>query len=435
MIVWRDYFKGKKITLMGLGLLGRGINDAKFLAEMGAELIVTDLKTAEQLETSLKQLKKYSQIKFVLGEHRLEDFKDRDFILRAANVPLGSIHLAEARKNGIPIKMDASWFAELAPAGVTLIGITGTRGKSTTTQMIYEILTQGHRVFLGGNVKGVATLPLLKKVKTGDILVLELDSWQLQGFGEEQISPQIAVFTNFFPDHLNYYKGDMKQYLADKENIFKYQKAGDTLIRGESVEKLPKSWKLKVLGEHNRVNAACAVAVARALKIPEKMIRKTMENFTGVAGRLELIRTKHGVKYYNDTTATSPEAVIVALQALGDPKKIILIAGGADKNFPEESVANLVNKLLTVKQVILLPGTGTEKVKRQKSKGKSESQKSKFAEVKSLAEAVKVAQNKAKTGDTVILSPGFASFGPPPGGFKNEYDRGAQFNKLIKQLK
>ena len=426
MIVWRDYFKGKKITLMGLGLLGRGINDAKFLAEMGAELIVTDLKTAEQLETSLKQLKKYSQIKFVLGEHRLEDFKDRDFILRAANVPLDSIHLAEARKNGIPIKMDASWFAELAPAGVTLIGITGTRGKSTTTQMIYEILTQGHRVFLGGNVKGVATLPLLKKVKTGDILVLELDSWQLQGFGEEQISPQIAVFTNFFPDHLNYYKGDMKQYLADKENIFKYQKAGDTLIRGESVEKLPKSWKLKVLGEHNRVNAACAVAVARALKIPDKMIRKTIENFTGVAGRLELIRTKRGVKYYNDTTATSPEAVIAALEALGDPKKIILIAGGADKNFPEESVANLVNKLLKVKQVILLPGTGTEKVKGQNSK---------FEEVRDLAEAVKVAQNKAKTGDTVILSPGFASFGPPPGGFKNEYDRGAQFNKLIKQLK
>ncbi len=421
---WKDYFKSKKITLMGLGLLGRGVGDAKFLAEMGAELIVTDLKTAEQLETSIKQLKKYPNIKFILGEHRLEDFKDRDFVLRAANVPLDSVYIAEARKNGIPIKMDASWFAELMPGGVMLVGITGTRGKSTTTQMIYEILKAAKkRVFLGGNVKGVATLPLLKKVKSGDILVLELDSWQLQGFGEAQMSPQIAVFTNFMPDHLNYYKGDMKQYLADKENIFKYQKPGDTLVRGETAKKLPASWKLKILGAHNRVNAACAVEVGKVLEIPEKIIKKAVENFSGVPGRLELVRTVRGVKYYNDTTATSPDAVIAAIGAFAAAKKIVLIAGGTDKNFPDESVVKLGENLAKVKEVILLPGTGTEKLKKL--------MKLKANEAGTLADALKMAQNKAKSGDTVLLSPGFASFGL----FKNEYDRGNQFDKFVKKLK
>lgn len=427
---------------MGLGLLGRGINDAKFLAEMGAELIVTDLKSEVALAPSLRQPKKLkakSSITFRLGEHCLEDFRDRDFILKAAGVPLNSPFIAEARKNGIPIKMDASWFAELAPPGITLVGITGTRGKSTTTQMIYEILTQGlslktrdpRRVLLGGNIKGLATLPLLKKVKSGDVVVLELDSWQLQGFGEAKISPQIAVFTNFLPDHLNYYQGDMAQYRLDKENIFKYQKAGDTLVRGETVPKLPKSYKLKVPGEHNRLNAACAVAVGQALGLPEKIIKRAIENFRGVAGRLELVRTVRGVKYYNDTTATSPDAVLAALAALGSPRRIVLIAGGTDKNFPEESVTKLAEKFNDLKALILLPGTGTEKVKSQRAKVKSESQKLKFAEVNSLVEAVKMAQNKAKKGDVVVLSPGFASFGL----FKNEYDRGAQFNALVKKLK
>ena len=119
--------------------------------------------------------------------------------------------------------MDASLFARLASAGVIIIGITGTRGKTTVTNLIYEILKRvGKRVFLGGNIRGVATLPLLKKVKSGDMVVLELDSWQLQGFGDTKISPQVAVFTNFMRDHMNYYRGDMDQYWSDKANIFKY---------------------------------------------------------------------------------------------------------------------------------------------------------------------------------------------------------------------
>jgi UDP-N-acetylmuramoylalanine--D-glutamate ligase len=168
-------FKDKKITIMGLGILGRGLGYSKFLAENGADLIVTDLKTKEQLKTSLNVLKKFKNIKFVLGEHRLEDFRNRDLIIKMASVPADSIYINEAKKNNIPVEMDVSLFAKCMPE-VTIVGITGTRGKSMTTALVYEFLKQNEsflkrKVFIGGNVRGVATLPLLKKVKAGDILV------------------------------------------------------------------------------------------------------------------------------------------------------------------------------------------------------------------------------------------------------------------------
>ena len=168
--------------------------------------------------------------------------------------------------------MSTALFAKfIIEAGVKIIGVTGTRGKSTTTQLIYEILKKSvPRVFLGGNVIGVSTLALLKKIKSGDLVVLELDSWQLQGFGDLKISPQIAVFTNLLPDHMNYYQGDMEQYRQDKENIFKHQKPSDRLFRGGEVPTLSKTWRLKLIGEHNRRNVALAVAVAKALAVPEK---------------------------------------------------------------------------------------------------------------------------------------------------------------------
>ncbi|MCR4311140.1 MAG: Mur ligase family protein, partial [Candidatus Taylorbacteria bacterium] len=228
---YKEYFNNKKVTVMGLGLLGRGVGDALFLARNGAEVTVTDLKTEQELAPSLEKLKPYKNIQFTLGEHKLSDFKDRDFILKAAGVPLDSPYIAEARRNGIPIEMDASLFAKLMPEGVTIIGVTGTRGKSTTTALIYEILSSATRytlhatrsVYKGGNLVPEATLPLLEKVKSGDTVVLELDSWQLQGFGETQMSPHIAVFTNLSADHLTYYKGDMNAYFADKVNIFAFQ--------------------------------------------------------------------------------------------------------------------------------------------------------------------------------------------------------------------
>src|SRR3989338_9057534 len=188
---WREFFKKKKITVIGLGLLGRGLGDAIFLAEHGAELTVTDLRDAKTLAPSLAKLKKFKNIKYTLGEHKLEDFRNRDFIVKAAGVALDSPYILEAQKNGIPVEMDASLFAKLMPKGVTLVGITGTRGKSTTTALIYDILSSAaplqrgstessrgrgavRRIFKAGNLVPEATLPLLKKVKSGDIVVLEL---------------------------------------------------------------------------------------------------------------------------------------------------------------------------------------------------------------------------------------------------------------------
>lgn len=469
---YKGFFKDKKITVHGLGLLGRGIGDVIFLAKMGASLIVTDLKTKEELADSLKKIKKeigdvlYKKIKFVLGEHCLVDFNNRDFILKAAGVPLGSKFIKEAQKNNIPIKMDASWFAELAPKELKIIGITGTRGKSTVTHLIYDILKladrpeerpQAHRgltssrVFLGGNVRGLATLPLLKKVRAGDIVVMELDSWQLQGFGDSKISPNISVFTNLMVDHQNYYKNNMDLYFADKANIFLNQKEGDSLVCGQGALRLiqkkykahskraivpdvgviPKSWKIKLLGEHNLLNIAYAVAVARILDIPEKIIKTAVENYVGVPGRLEFVREVKGVKYYNDTTATTPDGVIAALKALSpstalgaNKMNIILLGGGRDKELDYKKYAPVVKK--NVKSLALFAGTGSDKI--IKSLGKT---KFSIKVFDNMSEAFVWSNAFAKKGDIVLLSPGAASFGV----FKNEFDRGDQFVGLVNKLK
>ncbi len=439
---------------MGLGLLGRGLGVVKFLAECGADLLVTDLKTKEQLAPSLAELSNYKNITFILGEHRLEDFRDGDLIIKAAGVPLNSIYVAEAVLHGVPVKMESSLFAKFTKA--TLIGVTGTRGKSTTTHFIYESLKKFYKngkVFIGGNVKGIATLPLLKEADKNDVVVLELDSWQLQGFGDEKISPHIAVFTNFLPDHLNYYmkNGDseayaMELYFSDKANIFRHQNKSDYLIvSGEMahyiVKKYPllqseivavtekdllPDWHLNIPGEHNRENLVLGASVLRVIGCLEDEIKLSVESFKGVSGRLELIREKDGIKIFNDTTSTTPVAGIVALKSIGniDKKNIVLIMGGANKQIDMIDLINILPQYCST--VVLLPGTGTDTVREKIKKNVSQT-----IEVDNLQDAVSKAMNAAKTGDIVLFSPSFASFGL----FQNEFDRGEQFEKLIKNLK
>lgn len=437
---------------MGLGLLGRGLADVAFLAECGADLIVTDLKSAEDLAPTLKKLKKFRKIKYVLGEHRLEDFRDRDMILKSAGIPLDSSFIAEARAHDIPVEMDESLFAKLAP-DVTLIGVTGTRGKTTTTMLIYEMLLHAkkklkwkQRIFLGGNIRGVATLPLLKKVKAGDIAVLELSSWQLQGFGDGGISPHIAVFTNFMDDHLNYYKNDRELYWDDKAKIFTSQIVNDYLVAPKDLLKkiqtkypklkshfmmplsIPDSWRLQTKGEHNKRNAELAFAVGNILQIGEDVIKESITKFSGVEGRMQLVRTIGGVDIYNDTTSTTPDSLLVALNALGENKNIVLIMGGADKNLDMSPVLNRIPEITTT--VVLLSGkntTGTEKIKPEMQM----LQDVHVVEAKDLEEAFTQAFFYARSGDSILFSPGFASFGM----FTNEFDRGDQFDKIVKNFK
>lgn len=460
---FQNFFRDKKITIMGLGILGRGIGVAKFFADCGAKLTITDLKTEKELSSSLAKLKKYKNIKYTLGRHRLSNFRSKALIIKAASVPLDSPYIKEAEKNKIPVEMDASLFAKLAAdiSSVKIIGITGTRGKSTVTHLIYDVLkmsfsfvkttkNKGKKVFLGGNVKDIATLPLLKKISNGigAIVVMELDSWQLQGFGKAKISPHIAVFTNFFPDHMNYYKGNMKRYFDDKANIFKYQNKDDFLIVGESGRKairkfferkiksrivvaraddIPKNWKIKIPGKHNLENVAAAIASLKALGIEIRHIKNAVESFKGLPGRTEFVKEIKGVKYYNDTNATTPEAVIVGLEAFKKYKgKIILISGGADKNLDYKKFGETVKKY--VKTLILFEGAASDKIIKELKIVNFQIKF--FSGIKNMKEALKIAAANAERGDIVILSPGAASFGI----FKNEFDRGEKFNKFVKKL-
>lgn len=425
---------------MGLGLLGRGVGDAKFLAEQGAELIVTDLKGDDALRTSLDELKSFPNVRYRLGGHDLADFRDRDFILKAAGVPLDSPFIAEAKKNKIPIKMSASWFAELA--GIPIVGVTGTRGKTTTTYMLDAIMrANGMHVLLGGNIRGVSTLALLPQVTPTSVGLFELDSWQCQGFGDEALSPHVAVFTTFLDDHLSYYHNDRDLYFLDKAQIFLSQKPDDVLVVSAQVapfvkkykdninskiviaepKNFPNDWKLGVQGGHNVLNAMCAVEAARALGIDDSVMRSALAEFKGVEGRLELIREVRGVKIYNDTTATTPDATLVALDVLhdsGHSQNVILIMGGADKGL---DMSVLLPRLPSLKRVILLSGSGTDLIMGSFPTAPV---------YERLDLAVQDAMEFASQGDVVLLSPAFSSKGM----FANEYDRGDQFNALVRAL-
>lgn len=447
-------FKNKKITIMGLGLLGRGVGDAEFLAKEGVDLVVTDLKSAYELKPSLDRLKKFKNIKYTLGKHKAEDFKARDFILRGAGVPKDSKYLKIAKKNKIPVVMDDSWFAELArERGCKIIGVTGTRGKTTVATWIYQALkiekkkeekrkekrTEEKKVYLAGNVLRVATLPLIKKVKKDDLVVLELSSWQLQGWDEAKISPHISVITNIYPDHLNYYKGNMRSYINDKKVIYKYQGKDDFLIlnkdnkysrefRKEAESKVCwfnkkdvlKSWKLNLFGEHNLENLAAVITVLNVRNV--KNVRNVVESLGGVEHRLELTAEIGGAQFINDTTSTTPVATQKALGSFDSP--IILIAGGSDKGLSFKKLARDIKK--NCKAVVLLKGNGTEKIKKELSLINYKLSK----EYSNLTQAVKKAKSLAEKGDVILFSPACTSFGM----FVNEYNRGDKFKKIVKTL-
>lgn len=429
-------FRGMKITIMGLGLLGRGVGDARYLASCGADLIITDLQVSQALQPSLRALAEYPHITFALGGHRFADFRGRDLIVKAAGVADDSLYLAEARAQGIPVRMSADLFAEIS--GMQIIGVTGTRGKTTTTYMLRAILeAAGVRSILGGNIPGISTLALLQEAHTANVAVLELDSWQLQGFGAAGMSPSIAVFTTFFSDHQAYYKRDMRRYLRDKANIFLNQSENDALVIGRqalptlvaeypdvaeraviaSVEDIA-GWTVRIPGEHNRYNAACARAAARAFGIDDAIIRSVIENFAGVPGRLELVRESNGIRVYNDTTAVIPEATCAGLEALA-PAPIVLIMGGSDKGSDTATLVASVKR--HAKQVILLPGSGSDAIANQIPN---------VMRCQSLQEAIMLALQCAVFGDVILFSPAFSSRGT----FANVFDRGARFNAILDAL-
>jgi len=455
---------------MGLGLYkeGSGISATRFLVSAGAKVTVTDLKTGIDLKDQINRLGKLAKkVNFVLGKHRESDFKNVDMIIKNPAIPRYSKYLEIARQNNIPIETDISLFFKLTNSQ-QIIGITGTRGKSTTTTLIYEILSLAKKkIIIGGNITR-SPLVQLNKMKNGGLAVLELSSWLLESLADPKLSPHIAVFTNIYPDHLNTYR-DINDYALAKENIFKWQTNQDYVVlnldnkftkkigtyvpskrfwfslrefkeengcylknkniyfRIDGLEnKILSLADIKIPGEHNIANVLGAVCVAGILGIKPAIIKKAVFNFSGVANRLELLREIRGVKYYNDTTSTTPEAGIAGLRALqkNNKKNIVLIAGGADKGLDFKPWLKEVEN--HCKSLVLLNGTGTDRIlKLLKSK------KINLAVANSIPEAVGLAKSFAQSGDIILLSPACASFGM----FKNEFDRGDQFRGLVNKIK
>ncbi|MEW6351322.1 MAG: UDP-N-acetylmuramoyl-L-alanine--D-glutamate ligase [Thermodesulfobacteriota bacterium] len=434
-------FHGKRITVIGLGVLGRGLGDTLFLIRRGARVTVTDLKPPEELAGSLEKLRGLP-VTLRLGRHDPQDFIDADMVLRNADVPRSSRFLAIAREHGVPVEMDESLFCKHFSGKV--VGITGTRGKTTTTILVHKILTAGgFTAWLGGNILGCATLPLLDGAGPEDVAVLELSSWQLQGFDEARISPHASVFTNIYPDHLNRYRS-MADYIEDKKAIYRHQRDDDfCLFNGDQPEtaklateapagahffrpdNVPVSWKIRLPGLHNRHNVAAAAELTRRMGVPEDTIRRVVEEFTGVEHRLEWLGEKDGVGFVNDSTSTTPVAGMAALESMPG-RRVLLIAGGADKNLDLTPFAEAAVKRCA--RIALLNGTATDALeKAMLAAGGKELLTGRFAD---LERAVHELYRGARQGDVVLLSPGCASFGL----FRNEYHRGETFVAICREI-
>ncbi len=452
--------------MMGLGLHGGGVGTVKFLSEAGAQIIATDIKSKEELALSLEKLKGIKNVSFILGQHRPEDFTETDLVIKNPAVPWNNKYIKLALDKKIPVEMDSSLFFKLCKNKI--IGVTGTKGKTTTSKLIYTILKTAKKDAVEAGISQTSVLDKLKNLEKETLVVFELSSWRLSALGRSKISPQISVITNIYPDHLNYYKS-MPEYIADKENIFLYQKkndicvinAGNVLLEksrckipsqivefsrekiisgsgafiedgsmyfknGESKNKILNISEIKLKGAHNQENILAAVAVAGMLGIDFEIIKKGILGFLGTPHRLELVRELEGVEYYNDSAATTPESAISGINSFSEP--VVLICGGANKNLNVSMLAKEISK--KVKSIIFLAGESTDKIIEELRK-EDENKNTEFEIVNSMEKAVELARREVQAGDIILLSPGASSFGL----FINEFDRGDQFREIVKKLK
>ncbi len=441
-------FRGKNVLIMGLGLHGGGTGAAAFFAHLGSRVTVTDLKSKRELASSLAKLRRSKSITYHLGGHRAGDFKSADYVIKGPGVPENSKFLKIARQAGISILSDVEIFFLACPAPI--IGITGTKGKSTTTWLLGQFLQRGLRkhIWVGGNIRK-SVLGFLRRVKKNDLVVLELSSFQLDSLKHSRKSPHIALITNIFPDHLNRY-ASMAAYAASKSGIFKFQKPGDYLflnVRDAVLRRIAARVKSRVIRfdpqkiltyyrksisahvhDFHLPNIAAAVAVARHFGVEEAVVQKVLRRFRGMPDRMELVRKFRGVSFINDTTATNPtaaeEAVISTKRRIGR-QRLVVIAGGYDKGLV---VNNFVRALVRhAATVVFLPGAASERIKLNIKKQKS---KIDASGAYTMEEAVRMAYRAAKPAGVVLLSPGAASFGL----FKHEFDRGEQFVKAVRAL-
>ncbi len=452
---------------MGLGLHGGAVGTVRFLSEAGAQVKVTEIKSKEEMSLSLAKLKDLKNVEYVFGQHRPEDFIATDMVIKNPAVPWTNKYVKLALEKKIPVEMDSSLFFQLCKNKI--IGVTGTKGKTTTASLISEILKTSGKNPLKVGIGQTSVLDKLKELKKDTIVVFELSSWRLSALGRVRLSPQVAVITNIYPDHLNYYKS-FDEYVKDKKNICLFQDKENSCVisndnqilhdfsveiksrlvrfskikidsgRGVYVDngaiysndgidekKIVDVAEIKLKGEHNLENILAATAATVAVGVELLAIKKAILNFSGVVHRLELVRELDGVKYVNDSAATMPEAAISGLKAYSEP--IILIAGGSDKNLNmAEFTSTICEK---VKGVVFLKGSATDKIIATIQKVDGRLAERGFEIVETMEKAVELARSAAEAGDVILLSPGAASFGL----FQNEFDRGDKFKAIVKALK
>ena len=442
-----ESIKGKKVGFIGIGTSNLPL--IKLFSDKGAVVSAYDKKDFESLGENAVKAKEYGA-ELVLGEDYLSKL-DGDIIFRSPGTPFYRPELVALREKGVVLTSEMEVFFDLCPCKI--IAITGSDGKTTTTTIISEFLkASGVNVHLGGNI-GKPLLPEIESIKEDDVAVVELSSFQLISMRK---SPDVAVVTNLAPNHLDIHK-DMQEYIDAKRNILLYNEIANSFsdsVRGQlakfsvkeslangayldgttvcysdygKVTKIMDIKDIKIPGMHNVENYLAAISAVWGM-VDIETIKAVAKTFGGVEHRAEFVREYNGVKYYNDSIASSPTRTALGTLSLYD-EKIIIIAGGYDKHIPYEPLGPVIND--KVKVLILLGDTAPKIEKAVVEAENYNENEITIINVTNMEEAVEAAVNHAEKGDIVSLSPASASFGL----YKNFEERGNHFKAIVNALK
>ena len=445
---------------MGLGLNGGGLASARYFANHGAQVTVTDLRAEALLKDSIEKLSGLP-VRYVLEKHEEQDFTGADLVIKNPAVPPSSRFLEAARSRGIPIETDLSIFLSLAKNPI--IGVTGSKGKSTTASAIaFGLGRVEPATVLAGNIT-VSPLDFVDTIDPRTPVVLELSSWQLGDLrGRGILRPAISVFTVILPDHLDRYSG-MREYIADKKVLYQEQREDQKAVfnledpwqhefpretRAQpffySASDLPDglrgAWldgdkgKVRLAGDektilcekrlpgvHNAVNLLCAGLVLQIYGVKAEVVRKALADFPGVEHRLEMFHQWKKVSFYNDSAATIPQATVQAVKSVEPP--VILIMGGTDKNIDFSPLLEIAS---VPRALILLAGSGTEKIRSLLDR-EGVAYEGPFGDLASAVDTALSAAGGGAEKAAVLFSPGCTSFGM----FRNEFERGAMFKQTV----
>lgn len=427
---------GLRALVMGLGHFGGQVGAARYLAAQGAEVTVTDLADEKALADSLAELRNVPIVQYRLGEHREEDFRNADLLIVSPAVRLENPLVEVARRAGARVATEMELFLERCPG--TIVGVTGSNGKSTTAAMTAAILRAGgRRTWLGGNI-GRSLLSNLGEIGADDTVVLELSSFQLAWLPAGIRMPQVVVVTSFTPNHLDWH-GTLDAYAAAKQQLLGEQRPNDTAVLNLDQLELH-AWKafctgrciapaddaaippLAVPGPHNRADARLAAAAAQAAGALEFAVKQGLSSFRGLPQRLEWFAVVDGRLFYNDSTATTPESTIAALEAVKQP--VWLLAGGRDKGC---DYADMIDTIVRRARGVAFYGEAAEKLA---ARMPDASRLLPCRVCTTMKEALRWCCEESRPGDAIVLSPACASGDQ----FRHFRARGEHFVALVRGM-